>query len=176
MEGGHHTSARGDVALEEPTGLVLQAQTSRPERIARSEVRRAARHAAPDAIRVAKPPEGSAVAREASDLADARAYTWVRTDELARLLELGDIAAASAVIDDLIRVEEAIRLVIDTVAVSPNWRGLEDELSSASDLIIDSLRAQRALPEGPSRLAGVRTGQSVWIRAWRPFLLVVTSG
>lgn len=179
MDGGHRTprglgSTAGDV--EHPAQFVSRALNSRADRIAQSEVRRAARRALSNDIRIAKPEEGTAAARDAIDVADARAFSWVRTDDLARLLERGDAAATAEVIDDLLRTEEAIQVVVDSLPVAPNWRNLVDELSGASDLIIESLQAQRAALPGRSYLSGVRTGQSVWIRAWRPFVLVATHG
>lgn len=181
MEANEEMAVETDETLESDAvpELVRRALHSRPERLARSEVRRAARRAPPGSgveIRVARPVGDEGRNRDAFDLADARAYTWVRTSEAEAALTRGDMAAAAVILNDVLQVEQAIRVLVDDVAIAPQWRELADQLSHASDVAIAGIRRSLASADASAGLAEVRTGQSVWIRAWRPFLLVIEQG
>lgn len=175
---GWWQGTQGDrVEVQPPTEMVERTLNSRPERIARSEARRAARRgaAAPPTILVARPAGSGTVARSAAELADARMYTSARIDELARVLEEGRSDEATHIVEDLLRTEQAIWILVDHTEVPPQWQHLADELTSASDRIMEALRALQRSPEGVSTLGTVRAGLSDWVRAWRSFVLIIAS-
>jgi hypothetical protein len=157
--------------------LVRRALNSRPARLARADIRRAARSAGAVTreIKVARPARTDEQARDAIEVAEARRYTWHRAEEATAALAAGNYAEARHALEDLLRTEQAIQIVVEEFPTNPSWHSLRDELGSASDAIINALRAQLQSIERSGLMGQVRTAQAEWIRAWRPYLLVTGS-
>jgi hypothetical protein len=164
--------------VESPTAatasVVRQALNARPARLALAQVRRAARGAsAAPVVRVATPHGDDPLSRQGREIAQARMYTWQRADEAMAAMARGDYASARYALEDLLSTEAAIAMLLeDLVVPQPSWRGLQDDLGRASDMIMDAVREQLESIERPGPMATVRTGQSEWIRAWRTYLMV----
>jgi hypothetical protein len=158
-----------------PTELVERTLNSRPERIARSEARRAARRgaAAPASVLIARPSGTGRAAQAATELADARIYTVSRVDALADAAAGGRDDEATQIIEELLRTEQAIWILVDHTEVQAHWQHLADDLARASDRITEGLRAQLHSLHGPSQLGEIRAGLADWIRAWRCFVLII---
>lgn len=159
----------------ETAEMVRRTLNARPERLARAQVRRAARaSSAAPVVRVTVPRGDDLLSREAREIAEARLYTWERADEGMEAMSRGDYATARQAAEDLLVTEQAIQLLLeDLVVPQPSWRELQDELGRSSDMIVTALRQQLESIERPGPMATVRTGQSQWIRAWRTYLLVI---
>jgi hypothetical protein len=159
----------------ETAEAVRRALNARPERLARAQVRRAARaSSAAPVVHVTVPRGHDPLSREAREIAEARLYTWQRADEAMAAMERGNYAMARQALEDLLVTEQAIQLMLEDLSVpQPSWRELQDELGRSSDLIVAALRQQLESIERPGGLAAVRTGQSQWVRAWRTYLMVI---
>lgn len=158
----------------ETMNLVRQTLNARPERLALARVRRAARAAsASPVVRVTVPRGDDPLSRRVREIAEARIYSWERADEAADAIASGDYITARRTLDDLLASEQAIQILLeDLVVPQPSWRELQDELGRSSDMIINAVQQQMDSIERPGLMATVRTGQSQWVRAWRPFLMV----
>lgn len=163
---------------ESPTNqtveMVRRTLNGRPERLALARVRRAARSAsASPIVRVSIPRGNDALSQRAREIAEARIYSWERADAATEAIADGDYAGARRALEDLLSTEQAIQILLEDLTIpQPSWRELQDELGRSSDMILHAVQDQLDSIERPGLLAGVRTGQSQWIRAWRPYLLV----
>lgn len=164
-----------DGGTSQTVETVRRALNARPERLARSQVRRAARGAsAAPVVRITIPRGNDPLSQETRDIAQARLYTWQRADEVMAAITHGDYATARQALEDLLVTEGAIQILLEDLSVpQPSWRELQNELGRSSDLIVAALRQQMELIERPGPMAAVRTGQSQWIRAWHPYLMVI---
>jgi hypothetical protein len=164
--------------VESPThetaDVVRRALNARPERLALAQVRRAARaSSAAPVVRVAMPRGNDPLSVRAREIAEARMHTWQSADDAMEAMARGDYATARHALEDLVRTEQAIQILLEDLTVpQPSWRELQDELGRASDMILTALRGQLESIERPGGMATVRTGQSEWVRAWRTYLMV----
>lgn len=154
---------------------VRRTLNARPERLARAQVRRAARaSSAAPVVHVTVPRGNDPLSRDAREIAEARLYTWQRADEAMAAMERGNYATARQALEDLLVTEQAIQMMLEDLSVpQPSWVELQDELGRSSDLIVAALRQQLESIERPGAMAAVRTGQSQWVRAWRTYLMVI---
>jgi hypothetical protein len=158
----------------ETVEMVRQTLNGRPERLALARVRRAARAAsASPVVRVSIPRGDDPLSREAREIAEARIYSWERADAATEAIAGGDYVTARHALEDLLTTEQAIQILLEDLTVPhPSWRELQDALGRSSDMIINAVQEQLDTIERPGLMATVRTGQSQWVRAWRPFLMI----
>jgi hypothetical protein len=162
---------------EQTVEIVRRALNARPERLALARIRRAARAAsASPVIRVSMPRGNDPVSQQAREIAEARIYSWERADMAMGAIASGDYATARRALEDLLATEQAIQILLEDLTVpQPAWRELQDELGRSSDTILRAVQEQLDSIERPGPMTAVRTGQSQWIRAWRPYLLITGS-
>jgi hypothetical protein len=158
----------------ETVNLVRRTLNGRPQRLALARLRRAARAAsASPTVHVYVPRNDDPLSQRAREIAEARIYTWERTDEAGEALARGDYITARRMLEDVLASEQAIQILLeDLVVPQPSWQELRDELGRSSDMIINVVEQQLQSIERPGLMAMVRTGQSQWVRAWRPFLMI----
>lgn len=158
----------------EVVAIVRRTLNGRPERLALARVRRAARSAsASPAVRVSIPYGNDALSQRAREIAEARIYSWEGADAAIEAIATGDYVSARRALEDVLSTEQAIQILLEDLTIpQPSWRELQDELGRSSDMIITGVQQQLDSIERPGLMASVRTGQSQWIRAWRPYLLV----
>lgn len=175
-----HTTASASRPSE---ALVQRVTPDREARIARNEVRRAARRAprGVDPVWVARPAGGVDLPGrdELAEVAGARGQTWRRADDAWLAIKAGDVGAAEIALDEIVQTEVAMQAVVDAVRLPDSWHDVAYQLSRAGDTVIEAAReARAALRRDPADggigpvMARLRTGQSAWLQAWRTFIQV----
>jgi hypothetical protein len=154
--------------------------SARETRIARNEVRRAARRAVrrgSEGLAMPRLPEGREYLQ---DISGARIAVWERTSEAMRAIEAGDLARSRTALDEILAIEAVSENAVDDVTVPPAWRSVQRELLNASDDLIDYVREASIVlnSEGEDMDAALRSlssalgAQSQWLRAWRGFIQI----
>jgi hypothetical protein len=160
-------------------------------RLARNEARRAARRArqaTDEGIWVAFPAthQMTALDRDTQlrEIADARRRIWSCCHDLLAELEGSTAGQIHDTLDEILRTELAIQAVVDGIELPLIWHDVADELSHASDVIIEAAREQLAvLARDPddrrdvgAAVGRMNTAQSNWSRTWRTFVQVAPPG
>lgn len=172
----------------ESSAASIEAPTGRAARIARNEVRRAARRAArqpADSIFVALPPLREVTNRERyrelEELAGARKGIWQATNDVITSLRSEDDAGAREGLSAVLTSETALQAVAADLRVPDLWQDVADELANGSDVVIEGARAALSalgrIPPDKARareaVSGMLTGQSQWQQAWQTFAQIV---
>lgn len=152
-------------------------------RLERNEARRAARRArrsGEEGLWVAfpAPHQRSDRATQLREIADARRRIWFCSQTLLTELDSSPAASVRDTLDEILRTELAIQAVVDSIALPPVWQDIAEELSRASDVIVEAAREHLASDagNGPALRAAIGrmvTAQSTWSRSWRTFVQVV---
>lgn len=180
--------AANTTSVEQKKHTAAAPPSPRDARVARSEVRRAARRASGPAdgdVWVAMPAgtERSRYARfgDAPQISDARRQSWRRSSDALTALQRGDARGAWEALREIYETEKSIQLSVDDIQLPAVWRGVADEVSRASDMVIDAaweaLTVLRANPSHTARciplMTRIMTGGSNWSRSWRTFVQVI---
>jgi len=151
---------------------------ARTARIARGRIRRAAREGRRGTAALwITPPAAGVSDGTVADLMDARNMQWRRAEEVVNALRDGQTGAARALLDEILDTEVGMQAAAAALPVKGPWLSLLADMSSGSDEVIRSARAARqAIESGhpeDADIAGVLTGQTDWLRAWRVVAQVI---